>query len=193
VKGLAGSVIPAISAQTAQAIDPTLHEARTIIDNMKARVPGLSQTLLPKRDVWGKPIMREGALGPDIASPIAEARLKNDPVNKALLDAGFYPSTLERKIRGADLTDQQYDDYARIAGRMAKMRLNAFVNIPGLWTVPKQVRADKMRAIVNEARESARSTIMMQSPEIIRKANEAKTIKFKPEAGGAVGRVGSPG
>jgi hypothetical protein len=182
VKGLVGSFVPAISAQTAQTIDPTVRDARGIIDNLRARTPFLSTTLMPKRDVWGEPVVREGALGPDIASPIAEARLKNDPVNRALLDAGYYPSTLERKIRGVDLTDQQYDDYARLAGRMSKMRLNAFVNTPGFATIPKQMRADKMREVINAARESARSIVLMQNPDIIQKANEAKTAKFKAPA-----------
>ena len=181
IKGQIGSFVPAISAQTAQTIDPTVREARTIIDTLKARTPGLSMTLMPKRDIWGEPVVREGGLGPDIASPIAEARLKNDPVNQVLLSAGYYPATLERKIRGIDLTDQQYDDYARIAGRMAKMQLNAFVSTPGIATLPAQVRADKMRQIINSAREAARSMILMQNPDIIQKANEAKTAKFKPE------------
>ncbi len=188
IKGLAGSVIPALSAQSAQTLDPTVREARSIIDNFKARTPGLSQTLHPKRDIWGEPVMREGALGPDIASPIAEARLKNDPVNRALLDAGFYPSTLERKINGVDLTDQQYDDYSRIAGRTAKMMLNAFVNSPGISLAPKDIRADKMRDIVKKARGIAQAAILaesMKGPDadnIVIKANNAKTAKFKQDA-----------
>jgi hypothetical protein len=40
LKGMVGTVIPAISAQTAQTLDPTVREARTVLDTLKARIPG---------------------------------------------------------------------------------------------------------------------------------------------------------
>jgi hypothetical protein len=74
-------------SQTAQALDPVVREARTVLDGIKARIPGLSQTLLPKRDVWGEPITREGRPWSRYRQPDRiEARMKNDPVNKALLE-----------------------------------------------------------------------------------------------------------
>jgi hypothetical protein len=124
--------------------------------------------------VWGEPIVREGGLGPDIASPIMEARLKNDPVNKALIAANYFPGKLDRKIRGVELTDDQYDDYARIAGRTAKVRLNAIVGMPGFNQMPESTRKELMTNAITNSREMARSLIMMQNPEIIKKANDAK-------------------
>jgi hypothetical protein len=174
LKGMVGTVIPAISAQTAQTLDPTVREARTVLDTLKARIPGLSQSLKARRDVWGEPIVREGGLGPDIASPIMEARLKNDPVNKALIAANYFPGKLDRKIRGVELTDDQYDDYARIAGRTAKVRLNAIVGMPGFNQMPESTRKELMTNAITNSREMARSLIMMQNPEIIKKANDAK-------------------
>jgi hypothetical protein len=179
IKSLSGTVVPAISAQTAQAIDPIVREARTVVDGLKARIPGLSQALMPKRDVWGEPIVREGGLGPDIASPIAESRLKNDPVNKALIAANYFPGKVDRKIRGVELTDQQYDDYARIAGRTAKVRLNAIVSMPGFDQMPESTRKELMTNAITNSREMARSLIMMQNPEIMKKANDAKRAKLQ--------------
>jgi hypothetical protein len=178
IKSLSGTVVPAISAQTAQAIDPIVREARTVVDGLKARIPGLSQTLMPKRDVWGEPVVREGGLGPDLVSPIVESRLKNDPVNKALLAAGYYPGKVDRKIRGVELTDQQYDDFARIAGRTAKVRLNAIVSMPGFDQMPESTRKELMTNTITQSREMARSLIMMQNPEIMKKANDAKRAKL---------------
>jgi hypothetical protein len=177
-RGLTGTVVPAISAQSARASDPIIHEARTVLDNLKARIPGLSQSLLPKRDVWGEPMVRSGAVGPDILSPIAESRINNDPVNKALLAAKYFPSKLDRKIRGVELTDQQYDDYARIAGRTAKVRLNAIVSMPGFDQMPESTRKELMTNTIQQSREMARSLIMMQNPEIMKKANDAKRAKL---------------
>ena len=36
----------------------------------QSRMPGRSDELLPKRDVWGRSIINEGGIGPDILSPI---------------------------------------------------------------------------------------------------------------------------
>lgn len=182
IKSLAGTVIPAISAQSAQALDPVVREARTVLDGLKARVPGLSETLHPKRDVWGEPIVRDGGLGPDLVSPIVESRLKNDPVNRALISANYFPGKLERKIRGVELTDQQYDDFQRIAGRTAKTRLNAMVNVIGNPNVPDSVRRDMIENTIAASRESARSLIIMQSintdNDIMKKAKDAKLMSL---------------
>jgi hypothetical protein len=178
VRNMVGTVVPAFSAQTAQAIDPVVRETRTVLDNLKARIPFASETLHARRDVWGEPIVREGGLGPDIASPIVESRLKNDPVNKALIAANYFPGKVDRKIRGIELTDQQYDDFARIAGRTAKVRLNAIVSMPGFDQMPESTRKELMTNTIQQSREMARSLIMMQNPDIMTKANDAKRAKF---------------
>jgi GNAT superfamily N-acetyltransferase len=181
IKKMAGTIVPAFSAQTAQALDPVVREARTVLDGIKSRIPGLSQTLLPKRDVWGEPMVREGGLGPDIAAPIIESRVKNDPVNKALLSANYFPGHLQRKIRGVELTDEQYDDYARIAGRTAKMRLNAIVSMPGFEQIPETARQEMMTKTITHAREMAQSIVIMQSVnsdnDIMKRAAEVKRVK----------------
>jgi hypothetical protein len=174
IKSMAGTIIPAISAQSAQTLDPVVRETRGVLDHLKSRIPGLSKDLHPRRDVWGNEIVREGGLGPDIASPIMEARIKNDPVNKALLAANYFPGKLDRKIRGVELTDQQYDDYTRIAGRTAKMRLDTIVQMPGFAQMPETVRKDLMTKAITTSREMARSLIMMQNPDILKRANDAK-------------------
>ncbi len=179
VKGMVGTIVPAFAAQTAQTMDPVVRETRTVLDGIKSRIPGMSQDLMPKRDVWGEPMTRDGGLGPDIASPIMEKQIKNDPVNKALMDANYFPGKLDRKIRGVELSDQQYDDYARIAGRMAKVRLNAIVNIPGFSQMPENARKELMTNAITTSREASRSLIMMQNPEIIKKAMDAKIAKVR--------------
>jgi hypothetical protein len=182
VRNMVGTVVPAFSAQTAQAIDPVVRETRTVLDNLKARIPFVSETLHAKRDIWGEPIMREGGLGPDIASPIAESRLKNDPVNQALLSAGYFPGKLSRKIRGVELTDQQYDDYARIAGRTAKVRLNAQIGVISNPNIPANIRHDMIASTIKEARESAMTLVMMESTHsdnnVWQKALDAKRAKL---------------
>lgn len=70
LRRLAGSfVVPNGFAQTARAIDPVARERDTMVDELKARIPGLSDGLLPKRDIWGRAITSEGGVGPDVLNP----------------------------------------------------------------------------------------------------------------------------
>jgi hypothetical protein len=72
------------------------------------------------------------------------------------------PPKLDREIRGVKLTDQQYDDYARIAGRAAKMQLNQIVARPGFDQMPANIRLIEMRKAVEAARHMAASAMIMQ-------------------------------
>src|SRR3546814_13048383 len=59
VARLAGSMaVPAMVSQMASATDPNLREARNILDTIKSRVPGLSDELPERLDLWGQPLAR---------------------------------------------------------------------------------------------------------------------------------------
>ncbi len=181
VQNFIGSFVPAVSGQLARMDDPALRQVRTITDSIKSRIPGMKGTLFPKRDVWGNPIVIDDNLGPDIISPLRQSSLNTDPVNQRLLSVKFFPSQLDRKIRGVQLTDQQYDDYSRIAGRMAKMRLDSYVRIPGSANLPSGVQVEAMKSIVDHARETARRIVMMNNPDIIKQAiNNKVSVLKKP-------------
>ena len=51
-------------------IDPTVRDARTILDQMVSQIPGLSSSLPPRRNIWGQAVIQDGAAGPDIISPV---------------------------------------------------------------------------------------------------------------------------
>lgn len=175
IENFTNSFVPGIVAQAERLVDPTLREAHTLTDALKSRIPVLSETLMPRRDVWGEPIVNQGSLGPDIGNPIFESRDTKDPVNRELMADGFSPSRLDRKIRGVDLTDKQYDDYSRVAGRTAKMLLNQVVQTQGFASMPLSIRHDIVKKTVEAAREMASNMTMIQNPDIIRAAIQAKT------------------
>lgn len=166
--------------QEARAIDPYQREARTIMDSIKAKIPWLSETLLPRRDVFGDPVPNKEALGVDGLSAIYETKANNDPVYKALDDARMYPSLPERKIRGQKLSDEEYDDYVRISGKMMKIRMGAIVKQPGFAALPVETRHDMLAEAEKSSREIARSVIMMHNPQIIRGAIAAKRAEVHP-------------
>jgi hypothetical protein len=175
IKNFASSFVPFSvgMAQMARAADPYSRQARNVMDAIRAKVPGYSQELLPRRNIWGDEIPNLPALGGRAISALYEKQVNSDPVNQAMVDLGVHPAMPERKIRNIELTDQQYDDFTRIAGRMAKQRLDIIVRSPDWQTWPNHSRHDVIAEVVRQSREAARGMVMMKYPKIPRDAAEA--------------------
>lgn len=174
LQGLAGTIVPSVVGQIARADDPVQRDARNMLDAVKARIPGLRDTLYPSRDIWGEPLRADEMAGPDFGSPVRMSDVSQDPVNRKLVELRLWPSKPGRTIRGVELTDQQYDDFARTAGRFAKMRLDAIIAMPQFSAAPDFVQRDMIRNVIENSRESARTLIMAQNPQIIQAAVEDK-------------------
>jgi hypothetical protein len=127
------------------------------------------------RDVWGEPIANQGSLGPNWLNAIAVSRVNNDPVNRELVNLEIFPAPVARKIRGVPLTDEQHDDYQRVAGRLARMSVAPLLQAPGWGDLPEFARKEMMVREIEQARESARTLILMQNPALIEAATAAKT------------------
>lgn len=171
-------------SQTARAIDPYTRQTRTLMDAIKAKIPYVSEGLYPRRDIWGQPMPNKDVFGVKGLSAIYETHVNDDPVNQTILrlaDTTGYkgPSQPERKIRGIQLTDQQYDDYSMLAGEMAKMRLDQIVGMRGFSQIPPEKQAEIIKNTVEKSRETARSIIMMRNPEILRQATQMKLNALK--------------
>jgi hypothetical protein len=165
---IASFAVSQATSALARQIDPYAREARTLLDEIKAKVPWLSETLMPRRDIWGQPIPNREYWG------VYATQTQDDPVNRALERLGIFPAPVERVIRGVELTDRQYDDFARIAGINAKMRVSAIVNQPGFAALPFFAQHDLVQKAIEGAREQARGLVMMQNQSIPLTALKAK-------------------
>ena len=144
-------------SQVAREVDPYTRQARTTMDAILAKIPGQSQQLFPRYDVWGQPAQNQGWAG------TYYTHIQNDPTEKALYALGVYPPMPKRDIRGVKLTDQQFDEYSRIGGRIAKQRLDAMVGQPGFASMPPGVQIKAIDSMIDGAREQARAIVMMHS------------------------------
>jgi len=158
-------------AQINRMMDPYSRRARTVVDAIKAKVPGLSESIMPRRDVWGEAMPSLNGVG---ITSIYMTKVGADPVNKAMLDLGISPAAVLPNIRGVQLNPQQYDDYARLSGRMAKQRLDVIVNSPDWQTWPPQTRHDVIQETIRQSRETARGVVMAKYPDIVRQATANK-------------------
>ncbi len=157
--------------QISRLVDPDQREAEGVWQAAKQKIPYWSETLPARRDMFGEPIPNSGPL-PSYAT---------DPVVQAMEALKIAPGKLTRKIRGIPLTDEQYDQYSMLAGRMSKMQLNTVVSLPGFDQFPAATRIELIHNAISSSREVARANIMAQDPTIIQRAIQAKIDPLKDQ------------
>jgi len=168
-------------AQLDRAMDPYTREARTVLDSVRAKIPGASENLMPRRDIWGEPIANRSALGGAALTAIYEQAVNRDPVNAAMVKLGVKAAMPPHSIRNVQLTDQQYDDFSRIAGRMAKLRLDAIVRSAQFLNSPGHTQHDIIVETIRGSRETARGVMMQKYPEIAKQAMQNRLQVWKKE------------
>jgi hypothetical protein len=106
INGFLSSFLPYSvgQAQVARAMDPYSRRAVTLVDSIKAKIPGLSESVLPRRDIWGEPIEQREAFGMVGVSSVYKTKVSKDPVNLALVELGVSPAAVQKKIRNVELT-----------------------------------------------------------------------------------------
>lgn len=167
VQGLAGSIVPTGLAQVARVNDPFLRDARTALDAIKNRVPGYKETLPVKRGVFGEPIELQGALGPNIISPIYQSAAGNDPVIAEMIRLQVAPSRPSRDIRGVELTPEEYDTLQMASGRAAKQALTNIVNDPQWASIPDEDKKELIDTAFRKGRDLGRAFVLSQYPTLV--------------------------
>lgn len=123
VGGMISGFVPTGAKQISQLAgvtdDPYMRETRSIIDKAISKIPGLSQTLPPKRDwVTGEAVKYpEGFLFPDAISPFPRSKRENNEVIEELarLQHGFRPPSRTMGA-GMELDEKQYDRLQELHG-----------------------------------------------------------------------------
>ena len=181
IKGFAVSFIPYSQAvgQVAREVDPLQREARTILDAFRARLPGLSESLPARIDVWGQPVPQGATLGGVGLSSIYTSRVQNDPTTRVLAEmqlrgVAVWPSMPERSIRGVPLTDQQYEQYARLVGQQRKRYLDNFVPNPGWQSLSDGAKAQQVREALEAGRRDGEMAMLAAPNGILQSANALK-------------------
>jgi hypothetical protein len=175
LKNFASSFVPFSVGvyQMNRAADPYSRQARTVMDAIMQRLPGQSFNLQPRIGVWGEEVPSPESFGAAGLTAIWMKHINTDPVRRAMLDLGVAPAPVPRSIRNVDLTDGEYTDFARLSGRMAKLRLDAIVESADWRAWPNHVRHDVVAEVIKQSREAARGMMMAKYPHIPRDAVDA--------------------
>jgi len=107
----AASVVPASVANIERYLSPEMSATYGFLDRVKSRIPGYSDDLPPRRNIFGEPVVLEGGIGPDIMSPIYTSTVKDDPVADEMVRQQVAVGMPRRQIQGIELDAQQYDRY----------------------------------------------------------------------------------
>ncbi len=162
------------AGQVAHAVDPYARQTRTLLDEIKAKTPYLSQSLPPKYDIFGEPIPSREALGPDALSVLYMRQVNDDPVVKTMTRLHIFPGPVAKKIKGVELTPEEYAEFAASAGKLMKMQLDAVVGVRGFSGLPDGVQQQALQRVVESSRETAASMMQMHHPRLITESLDAK-------------------
>ncbi len=164
------SMVPRVLAGIEKQVDPTIREAKGVLNSLKAQIPGLSDELKPMVSVFGDdvvPGVKVGensynlALGPDWLSPFYISKDKSTPLTKELRRLGGVKLTKipdEISIPSADgegnilppepvkLPDSMRYELQKRAGKLGKETLENFVGSEQYKTAAKFSEGDNKAA-----------------------------------------------
>lgn len=211
VQGLEKSAmnfVPFVSLlrNTAQTMDPTVRDARSLMDQIKATVPGYSETLPAKRDVWGRPVVRKpGQVG--LFQAFATSRPTDDPLDlelsrlaKSIPD--FDMSAGSNRFNQQEITAAEQSKIAEIRGQlyrdhhglnMEEAALNLIASDRyGEWTDER--RGKELKDLVSKYREAADAQIRNPNsefymPEMVARTASAQVQKEAADKGLTYSRI----
>ena len=171
VKQFAGSVVPTALAVEARSEDPYLRRADSIMDQIRSRIPGLRDNLLPKLDRAGNPIKLDDPAGPDRLSPIYQSTEKRDIVAKEIYrlhKQGYDVPTggVTDRIRGHKLSAEQHNAYIKYSGEGWRA-LENLMQRQGWESVPDTKKAEIVSDIMRRYRKMAGMKTIIENPSIL--------------------------
>lgn len=188
---LAGSVVPSGAFAVTRSLDPNVHAVNSMLDAIRARVPGLSKDLPVRHDLWGDPMTIDSGYGRpfDVLSPIYAKKPTPDPIDKELLriQSSIRMPPSNTSFNGAQVDLKQfpeaYERYVELAGNKmknpawnlgAKDLLNQIVSGGHPLSAVYRLRSDGpdggkdvfIQGIVNQYRELARAQLLKEYPQL---------------------------
>jgi hypothetical protein len=182
IKQFAGTAIPTGVAQIERTMYPELSDAQSSLDAIKARIPGYSNELPTRRNLWGEKIQFNGALGPDLISPIFTSKEKDSKIDKELIrmKAPIKMPSRTQTFEGVP-TKLDPNEYEEFIVRMNGVKLEATgktlkKSLDDLVTKDKDYKALKdprlkekmIEGYIEEARSKAKEEMLETNQEIRR-------------------------
>ena len=178
VKNQAASVIPNIVKDVAKSGDKTQRETNGSSDQMKAGLPGLRNTLLPKRDVLGKELPNEQSGVKAFIDLFNSKTPSKDSTIKELsrlysIDQSATPSKLSanQTVYGQKLklTPEQLDAFEGSTGEQVKKALDEILNTSGYKNADDEMKKKIIDGVVSDVRDSGKKGLNINTNSLAEK------------------------
>jgi len=156
---LAGTFIPNILRRATVAQDPIVYEKRDIESQLKSRVPGLAQTLTPKRDIFGETIRQGGTPASRFASPIRTSLSIENKLYDEMADIKYTPTVPNRNAFNEDLSVKEYETLMLFYGPRFRDEMWTVVNDPSYNTLNNEQKQDMLSSVSRKVLNFSRQTL----------------------------------
>ena len=192
---LAGSLVPSGVAAIEREYDPAMSATYDILDGIKSRIPGFSDDLPPRRNVFGEVIVLEGGIGPDIMSPVYTSTVKEDKVSEEIVRQQAPLSMPLRVINGIELNPEQYDKLILLTageglrGAEGKNLKSAYKDLFAKDSYkrasdgPEGGKALLIRSVATAYKDAAKAQMLKEYPELASQVRLERTRKARMLSG----------
>jgi len=177
IKHQVSTALPFSSAvkAVAQFSDPVLRDARTIVDSFLSKTPGFSETVKPKYNLFGEPILRPGGASWGSMSPVATSSVTHDAVADEVVKNQVAITPINRSLHGAKMTEEQYEFVQVQAGR--GIRINGRTLHDGL----EHLMASGIYRSGTEGPDGRRALLIKEMVDMYRQRAELLALKEYPD------------
>ena len=201
----ASVVVPNLVASSARAGKDNVQDIKNMTDALKARIPGLSDTVPPRRNMFGEPIQDNGVnYAVDLINPFSYSTVSDDKLMKEFDDLGHGFSPPSSLKGGVELRDYVNDDGqtaydrwielssdVRLKGRTLEQELRKLVKTRKYQKLPyesiegldKSPRVQLIQTLLNKYRAKAFDEMLKEFPDVERRDGIHKLIKSRRRAG----------
>jgi len=157
-----GATVPNFIPLWARVADPVIRETDNLRDAYISKVPYLSKTLDPKRDVFGEPISRHGNAIAKIISPVIPSPVEVDMVREELSSIGYQMGFPGKTAGGFDMDDETYRIYQAVSGRVVYNSLSQLIQNPEYQSLNARQKELAVGQIVRDARELVKANVAQE-------------------------------
>lgn len=179
--GFIQSLIPNAFKDTAQALDPTIYETKTLIEKVQSRL-GMTDSLAPKTSwLTGLPLIYQHGGGLGAFNPFIKTEDTSDIVTTEMSRMKGI-SNPQKKINGVDLTAQEYSDYCRYHGTV---KIDGYTLYEALEKTINSREYDVLRLKTEDVNDleldESRNNLLVDTINRYRKRAKAQFLRDNPD------------
>ena len=150
---LAPAVVPGVGGLP----DTDVAHLLTMVNEIKAQVPGWSDSLPPRYDLWGKPKLYNGTVGPQWMSPIYKSTYQPNEVDQEMIRLRISQAEHPDEYQGVPLTKEELAFYQQRAGELSWAYLGGE---DGLLSDPMYLESREIAIATSQSLDSNRNKIL---------------------------------